>query len=74
VDCATLAEADMRNMDTAVTDAGGTFLEAPVLGSKVPAGTGALVFLCAGSKSLFDQIQDETKGLQAMSKASHFFG
>jgi 3-hydroxyisobutyrate dehydrogenase-like beta-hydroxyacid dehydrogenase len=74
VDCATLAEADMRNMDTAVTDAGGTFLEAPVSGSKVPAAMGALIFLCAGSKSLFDQIQDETKALQAMGKASHFFG
>mmetsp|Transcript_2459 Transcript_2459/g.4590 ORF Transcript_2459/g.4590 Transcript_2459/m.4590 type:complete len:319 (+) Transcript_2459:224-1180(+) len=71
VDCATLAEADMKRMDTAVTSKGGRFLEAPVSGSKVPAATGALIFLCAGSKDLFDEIKDN--GLNAMGKASHFF-
>ena len=48
------------------------FLEAPVSGSKVPAATGTLIFLCAGSKDLFDEIEDT--GLKAMGKASHFFG
>lgn len=71
VDCATLAEADMKRMSTAVISKGGRFLEAPVSGSKVPAATGALIFLCAGSKDLFDQVKDN--GLNAMGKASHFF-
>jgi 3-hydroxyisobutyrate dehydrogenase-like beta-hydroxyacid dehydrogenase len=46
------------------------FLEAPVSGSKVPAATGALVFLCAGAQDLFDEVQ--STGLAAMGKASHF--
>jgi 3-hydroxyisobutyrate dehydrogenase-like beta-hydroxyacid dehydrogenase len=48
------------------------FIEAPVSGSKMPAATGALVFLCAGSKELFDEVKDN--GLNVMGKASHFFG
>lgn len=71
VDCATLAEADMKRMNDAVVGKGGRFLEAPVSGSKVPAATGALIFLCAGSKDLFDEIVDN--GLNVMGKASHFF-
>ena len=47
------------------------FLEAPVSGSKGPAATGTLIFLCAGSKDLFDEI--ENNGLNVMGKASHFF-
>jgi 3-hydroxyisobutyrate dehydrogenase-like beta-hydroxyacid dehydrogenase len=47
-------------------------LEAPVSGSKGPAATGALIFLCAGSEDLFDAVKDS--GLAAMGKASHFFG
>jgi 3-hydroxyisobutyrate dehydrogenase-like beta-hydroxyacid dehydrogenase len=72
VDCATLAEADMQRMNDAITAAGGRFLEAPVSGSKVPALTGALIFLCAGSLDLFNEVKDT--GLKAMGKASHFFG
>lgn len=71
VDCATLAESDMIKMNEAVVAKGGRFLEAPVSGSKGPAATGTLIFLCAGSKSLFDEI--ENNGLNAMGKASHFF-
>jgi len=71
VDCATLAEDDMKRMDQAVKEKGGRFLEAPVSGSKVPAATGALIFLCAGSEELFNEIKDN--GLNAMGKASHFF-
>jgi 3-hydroxyisobutyrate dehydrogenase-like beta-hydroxyacid dehydrogenase len=70
VDCATLAEADMVRMDNDVRDKGGLFLEAPVSGSKGPALDGSLIFLCAGSQELFDQIKDD--GLNAMGKASHF--
>lgn len=47
-------------------------MEAPVSGSKVPAAMGALIFLCAGSEEIFNTIKDT--GLQAMGKASHFFG
>eukprot|EP00977_Amphora_coffeiformis_P000208 scaffold64_cov150-Amphora_coffeaeformis.AAC.2 len=72
VDCATLAETDMQRMEKAVTAKGGRFLEAPVSGSKGPAIQGSLIFLCAGDQTLFDQVKDN--GLQAMGKASHFFG
>ncbi|CAB9509294.1 Putative oxidoreductase GLYR1 [Seminavis robusta] len=72
VDCATLAEEDMKRMSEAVVQKGGRFLEAPVSGSKVPAATGTLIFLCAGSEELFNEIKDS--GLKAMGKASHFFG
>jgi 3-hydroxyisobutyrate dehydrogenase-like beta-hydroxyacid dehydrogenase len=71
VDCATLAEADMQRMSTAINEAGGRFLEAPVSGSKIPALTGALIFLCAGSEELFNEVKDT--GLKAMGKASYFF-
>jgi len=71
VDCATLAEEDMKRMSEAVTKKGGRFLEAPVSGSKVPAAKGVLIFLCAGNKALFDEIVDN--GLNVMGKASHFF-
>jgi len=33
---------------------------------------GQLIFLCAGSQELFDEIKDN--GLKVMGKASHFFG
>lgn len=47
-------------------------MEAPVSGSKAPAANGVLIFLCAGSEVLFNEIKDT--GLAAMGKASHFFG
>lgn len=72
VDCATLAEADMKRMDEAVKSKGGRFLEAPVSGSKAPAANGSLIFLCAGCSDLFNEIKDT--GLKVMGKASHFFG
>jgi len=72
VDCATIRVEDMVRMHDAVAKKGGRFLEAPVSGSKVPAEKGQLVFLCAGSKELFDEV--EPTALGAMGKASHFFG
>ncbi len=45
VDCATLAEEDMKRMHDAVFAKGGRFLEAPVSGSKAPAVMGSLIFL-----------------------------
>jgi len=71
VDCATLAEADMVRMNTQVVEKGGRFLEAPVSGSKGPAAMGQLVFLCAGSEDLFNEVKND--GLNVMGKASHFF-
>ena len=40
-------------------------------GSKAPAAQGTLIFLCAGSEDLFNEVKDT--GLKAMGKASHFF-
>eukprot|EP00571_Detonula_confervacea_P007791 CAMPEP_0172327852 /NCGR_PEP_ID=MMETSP1058-20130122/60043_1 /TAXON_ID=83371 /ORGANISM="Detonula confervacea, Strain CCMP 353" /LENGTH=445 /DNA_ID=CAMNT_0013044937 /DNA_START=1661 /DNA_END=3000 /DNA_ORIENTATION=- len=73
VDCATLAESDMKRMNDQVKAKGGQFLEAPVSGSKGPAANGQLIFLCAGSESIF---QDATaqSSFDAMGKATHFFG
>eukprot|EP00546_Thalassionema_frauenfeldii_P020311 CAMPEP_0178895230 /NCGR_PEP_ID=MMETSP0786-20121207/469_1 /TAXON_ID=186022 /ORGANISM="Thalassionema frauenfeldii, Strain CCMP 1798" /LENGTH=315 /DNA_ID=CAMNT_0020565433 /DNA_START=183 /DNA_END=1133 /DNA_ORIENTATION=+ len=71
VDCATLAESDMLRMNQQVESKGGRFLEAPVSGSKGPAAMGQLIFLCAGSSELFEEIKDN--GLNVMGKASHFF-
>lgn len=71
VDCATLEESDMKRMHAAVEEKGGKFLEAPVSGSKVPAATGALVFLAAGSEDAWRAVQDE---LGLMGKASHYLG
>jgi len=41
-----------------------------VSGSKVPAATGQLIFLCAGSHDVFNDIA--AHGLNVMGKASHF--
>ncbi|KAL7529253.1 hypothetical protein ACHAWF_002902 [Thalassiosira exigua] len=73
VDCATLAEADMKRMDERVRSKGGQFMEAPVSGSKGPAHSGQLIFLCAGSESIRDDAVVQS-ALKAMGKATHFFG
>lgn len=71
VDCATLTPERMQEMGNAVEAAGGRFLEGPVSGSKVPAETGQLIFLCGGDKGLFDEVAGE---LELMGKASFHFG
>jgi len=71
IDCATLAEADMTRMSRAVVAKGGKFMEAPVSGSKVPAAQGTLIFLCAGSETIYNDAEVQ-RGLTAMGKASHF--
>lgn len=45
---------------------GGRFLEAPVSGSKAQAEGGALIMICAGDRSLYDEI--ESNDLKAMGK------
>lgn len=73
VDCATLAESDMKRMNDQVNSKGGQFLEAPVSGSKGPAHGGQLIFLCAGSESIFNDATAQAS-FDAMGKATHFFG
>ena len=52
----------------AITASGAQYLEAPVSGSKQPAEQGQLIFLCGGSRELFD------KSIPLMGKAQFFLG
>ena len=54
-----------------VKEAGGTYLEAPVSGSKAPAEQGTLIFLCGGDEALFERSADL---LDVMGKAKLFLG
>lgn len=54
-----------------VTEAGGTYLEAPVSGSKGPAEQGTLIFLCGGERELYDK---SAPLLDVMGKAKLFLG
>ena len=54
-----------------VTEAGGSYLEAPVSGSKAPAEQGTLIFLCGGEQALFDK---SAPILDVMGKAKLFLG
>jgi len=71
VDCATLTPERMIDEGERITAAGGLFLEAPVSGSKVPAETGQLIFLCGGDQALFDRVRP---ALDCMGKAAFLFG
>lgn len=71
VDCATLTPERMIEMSTQVEAKGGIFLEAPVSGSKAPAEQGTLIFMCAGSKPLYETVSED---LKAMGKADYFLG
>ena len=72
IDCATLRPGDMSSLAKRVRAKGGAFVEAPVSGSKGPAAAGALVFMAAGDKAVFDlALQVE---LAAMGKKSVFCG
>jgi len=73
VDCATLAADDMQRMEQQVNDKGGKFLEAPVSGSKGPAHSGLLIFLCAGDEATYEDATVRA-GMKAIGKARHFFG
>lgn len=54
-----------------VKEAGGSYLEAPVSGSKQPAEQGTLIFLCGGDQALFDKAGPL---LDVMGKAKLFLG
>ncbi|CAG9464944.1 unnamed protein product [Pedinophyceae sp. YPF-701] len=68
VDASTVDADTSRAVGELVNKAGGVYLEAPVSGSKGPAEQGALIFLCAGDKALFDFV--ENGPLDVMGKAS----
>lgn len=72
VDCATLDAATMQRFYADTKAKGGSFLEAPVSGSKGPAEAGSLIMLCAGDKALFDEV--EGNDLKLVGKASYFLG
>ena len=71
IDCATLAVEDMEHLAREVGERGGTFLEAPVSGSKGPAVAGQLIFLTGGDESLYTSVAAD---LDAMGKAKFFLG
>ena len=54
-----------------VKEAGGSYLEAPVSGSKQPAEQGTLIFLCGGDQALFEEAGPL---LDVMGKAKLFLG
>lgn len=57
VDMSTIDDLTVQRIGTAVTDAGGRYLEAPVSGTKKPAEDGTLIILAAGDKSLYDEVK-----------------
>lgn len=71
VDCATLSAERMIDESTRILAKGGRFIEAPVSGSKGPAETGALIFLCGGLQETYEAVAE---GLNAMGKAKFLFG
>lgn len=73
VDCSTLQISDMLHTEAQVVKRGGTFLEAPVSGSKGPAEQGQLIFLCAGDQPLFSSDTVQT-AFSLMGKKSFYLG
>ena len=71
VDCSTVDASTAEGVGAAVAAAGGKFLEAPVSGSKAPAENGQLIFLCGGSRDLFDDVAGP---LEVMGKSSLYLG
>jgi glyoxylate/succinic semialdehyde reductase len=73
VDMCTLSVEHMKKVESEVLSRGGSFLEAPVSGSKSPAATGQLIFLAGGDRAIFDD-EGVQADLAAMGKASFFLG
>ncbi|MEJ2469546.1 MAG: NAD(P)-dependent oxidoreductase [Desulfuromonadales bacterium] len=55
IDMSTVDDTTSRQINEAVTKAGGRFLEAPVSGTKQPAIDGTLIILAAGDPTLYDE-------------------
>ena len=73
VDCSTVDAACSKKIGDAVQEKGGRFLEAPVSGSKKPAADAQLIFLCAGSQSLYDEVLADQL-VPVMGKMSKYLG
>ncbi len=71
IDMSTVAPETAKAIATAVRQAGGHYLEAPVSGSKKPAEDGTLIILAAGDRELFEQAKP---ALEAMGKKILFLG
>ncbi len=71
VDMSTVDADTSSKISEAITSKGGSFLEAPVSGSKKPAEDGQLVILAAGEKALYDEA---TPAFDIMGKKSFFLG
>ncbi|KAL5012099.1 hypothetical protein ScPMuIL_010650 [Solemya velum] len=71
VEMSTIDEETMQDVAEAITARGGVFLEAPVVGSRVPALEGQLIILAAGDRKLFD---DCYSCFEAMAKKSLYLG
>jgi 3-hydroxyisobutyrate dehydrogenase-like beta-hydroxyacid dehydrogenase len=71
IDVSTVDPQTSIEISQAISNKGGRFLEAPVSGSKKPSEDGALVFLCAGDNSLY---QEAMPALEIMGKKSFYLG
>ncbi|XP_076467824.1 cytokine-like nuclear factor N-PAC [Babylonia areolata] len=71
VEMSTVDEETVQDVADAVMARGGTFLEAPVCGSRVPALEGQLTILTSGDRKLYD---DCFSCFEAMGKKSFYLG
>ncbi|VFQ86350.1 unnamed protein product [Cuscuta campestris] len=71
IDMSTVDADTSSKINEAIISRGGTFLEAPVSGSKKPAEDGQLVILAAGEKDLYDQV---LPAFDVLGKKSFFLG
>ncbi|GAB2234611.1 hypothetical protein Droror1_Dr00003868 [Drosera rotundifolia] len=71
IDMSTVSADTSTKISEAITSKGGSFLEAPVSGSKKPAEDGQLIILAAGNKELYDEA---IPAFDIMGKKSFFLG
>ncbi|MBW2505374.1 MAG: NAD(P)-dependent oxidoreductase [Deltaproteobacteria bacterium] len=71
IDMSTVDDITVNEINHAITEAGGRFLEAPVSGTKQPAVDGTLIILAAGDRSLYEQ---SLPAFEVMGKMSPYLG
>ena len=71
VDMSTVDDITVRDIEAAVTERGGRYLEAPVSGTKKPAEDGTLIILAAGDQSLYEE---STPALDKMGSKRLYLG
>lgn len=71
IDMSTVDADTSSKLSEAITSKGGSFLEAPVSGSKKPAEDGQLVILAAGEKALYEE---SLPAFNVLGKKSFFLG